>query len=466
MMERNVKITGAFVCMLLIATTILPVTNVSTVSEYCNEMKDINNSTNSSGNIEMQQETKLRGIKNKITFTEDLKVEDSKTGKEEMTIQQNVFIKCHCPSNDCYLWVQNVYRLWRYTDPGSGQTHWVGKQKAGFWWVTKIGGEKYLKRSDPGKTFATNWEDHGTTMKNQNIELDTFIKKNGDKIQILVSGPQAGGGAVIGDCSDFCGGGCCDAEIINTETDNDVKAYFKNVICDGKKGNIFPSSYTKPEIALVGTADGSKAIFKEGTEGEITSEVSTHKLDEKPVYKAAKNKKVIPESATPEASKKQTLESSENLDYDDEGTSANPCTRKFKYDDDKNEQGISYNYSSVELSILCPVERMVYLTIFPLMPFPSDYYPEIHISVLLGPILVRAEVESELADIGRVGFCVDGGTIHWDNRPPYIYFWWPPFGVGLHTIQAVGCDEAGFICTKSVEVVSVWFLPGGEYGPG
>lgn len=121
--------------------------------------------------------------------------------------------------------------------------------------------------------------------------------------------------------------------------------------------------------------------------------------------------------------------------------------------------------SKINLTLLHPLDRYVYLFGFPFMPFPPDYHPEVHVTIQLGPALLTATAESE-AGIEKVGFSIDGGTAHWDYIPPYIYFWLPPFGIGLHTVEVIAYDNTGSSATKAQDVITVWFLPGGEYGPG
>ncbi len=121
-------------------------------------------------------------------------------------------------------------------------------------------------------------------------------------------------------------------------------------------------------------------------------------------------------------------------------------------------------YGNISLALLHPMDRYVYLFGMPFMPFPPDYHPEIHVAVLLGPIILRATAESEVG-IEKVGFSIDGGTTHWKYRPPYMYFWAPPFGIELHAIEVIAYNNAGLSAADSREVITVWFLPGGEYGP-
>lgn len=121
-------------------------------------------------------------------------------------------------------------------------------------------------------------------------------------------------------------------------------------------------------------------------------------------------------------------------------------------------------YGNISLALLHPMDRYVYLFGMPFMPFPPDYHPEIHVAVLLGPIILRATAESEVG-IEKVGFSIDGGTTHWKYRPPYMYFWVPPFGIGLHAIEVIAYNNAGLSTADSRDVITVWFLPGGEYGP-
>jgi len=121
--------------------------------------------------------------------------------------------------------------------------------------------------------------------------------------------------------------------------------------------------------------------------------------------------------------------------------------------------------SKINLTLVHPMDRYLYLFGFPLMPFDPNYHPEVHVAVLLGPSLLTATAESP-AGIEKVGFSIDGGIAHWDYNSPYIYFWWPPFLIGLHTVEVIAYDNTGSSATKAQDVITVWFLPGGEYEPG
>jgi len=118
----------------------------------------------------------------------------------------------------------------------------------------------------------------------------------------------------------------------------------------------------------------------------------------------------------------------------------------------------------INLTLVHPMDRYLYLFGFPLMPFDPNYHPEVHVAVLLGPSLLTATAESP-AGIEKVGFSIDGGIAHWDYNSPYIYFWWPPFLIGLHTVEVIAYDNTGSSAIRAQDVITVWFLPGGEYGP-
>jgi len=115
----------------------------------------------------------------------------------------------------------------------------------------------------------------------------------------------------------------------------------------------------------------------------------------------------------------------------------------------------------INLTIISPLDRYVYLFGIPFMPFPLDYHPEVHVAVLLGPVLIKAIAESGIG-IEKVGFSIDNGTIHWDYNPPWLYFWFPPLGIGLHTITVIAYDKAGYSTSRSMQVISFWILPSPE----
>jgi len=113
--------------------------------------------------------------------------------------------------------------------------------------------------------------------------------------------------------------------------------------------------------------------------------------------------------------------------------------------------------SSINLNIIYPLDRYVYVFGLPFMPFPSDYMPDMHFILAVGPISFRAIAESPNG-IEKVGFYIDNGVIHWDTRPPYTYFYMPSFGPGWHTLHVVAYDGTGLTATQSMQISSIGFF--------
>ena len=113
--------------------------------------------------------------------------------------------------------------------------------------------------------------------------------------------------------------------------------------------------------------------------------------------------------------------------------------------------------ASPEISIIHPADRYVYFFGLPVIPFPSDYEPEMHFSLIIGPAFIMAKAYSDVG-IEKVDFYIDESLIHSSKIAPHIYFWNPPSGMSWHEIRVVAYAKDGVVSTDSRSIASIGFV--------
>ncbi|MCD6572551.1 MAG: hypothetical protein J7K95_00450 [Thermoplasmata archaeon] len=109
--------------------------------------------------------------------------------------------------------------------------------------------------------------------------------------------------------------------------------------------------------------------------------------------------------------------------------------------------------------LISPEDRYAYLFGFPIMPFPSDYEPDKHFTIIIGSVFFSARAECS-AGIERVDFYVDENLFRSDYFPPYRCFWMAPFGASWHNLTVVAHCKDGRMAEETRTIASLGFIPG------
>ncbi len=114
----------------------------------------------------------------------------------------------------------------------------------------------------------------------------------------------------------------------------------------------------------------------------------------------------------------------------------------------------------VSLSLISPRDRYVYIFGIPVMPFPPDYQPSMHFTLIIGSAFFVAIAECS-AKIEKVEFWIDGKLYYSARFPPYICLWMAPAGASWHHLNVVAYCKNGRSTMESRKIASLGLLPYG-----